>query len=42
LAQMAHAQGSGFVRRTERHMLKVEYAKVNGTWSIAKAEFATV
>jgi hypothetical protein len=42
LAQMAHAQGSGFVGRTERRVLNVEYAKANGAWSIARAEFATV
>ena len=40
LAQMAHAQGSGFVRRTERRVLKVEYVKSSGAWAIAKAEFA--
>lgn len=39
LAQMAHAQGGGFVRRTERHVLRVEYAKTGGAWAIAKAEF---
>lgn len=41
LAQMAHAQGSGFVRRTERRVLKVEYVKTSGAWAIAKAEFAS-
>jgi hypothetical protein len=40
LGQMAHAQGSGFVRRTERRVLKVEYRKASGAWTIAKAEFA--
>ena len=40
LAQMAHAQGSGFVRRTERRVLKVEYVKASGAWAIAKAELA--
>jgi len=40
LAQMAHAQGSGYIRRTERRILKVEYAKVSNAWAIAKAEFA--
>ncbi|MGH9716558.1 MAG: hypothetical protein ACRD4R_07515 [Candidatus Acidiferrales bacterium] len=40
LARMAHAQGSGFVRRTERRMLNVRYVKTGGAWSIAKAEFA--
>ena len=42
LAQMAHAQGSGFVRRTERRVLKVEYVKASGAWAIAKVEFASV
>jgi len=42
LAQMAHAQGSGFVRSTERRVLNVEYAKTNAAWSIAKAEFPPV
>jgi hypothetical protein len=42
LAQMAHAQGSGFVRRTERRVLKVEYTKPSGAWAIAKVEFAPV
>jgi len=40
LAQMAREQGGGFVRRTERRVLNVEYSKVSGAWSIAKAEFA--
>jgi hypothetical protein len=40
LAQMAHAQGGGFVRRTERRVLRVEYAKTSGGWVIAKVEFA--
>jgi hypothetical protein len=39
LARMAHAQGGGFVRRTERRVLKVEYLKASGVWAIAKAEF---
>ena len=42
LAQMAHAQGGGFVRRTERRVLKVEYVKTSGAWAIAKVEFASV
>ncbi|MGO9588447.1 MAG: hypothetical protein ACLP3K_00190 [Candidatus Acidiferrales bacterium] len=42
LAQMAHAQGSGFVRRTERRILKVEYVKASGAWAIARAELAPV
>jgi len=40
LAQMAHAQGSGFVRRTERRILKVEYVKASGAWAITRAELA--
>jgi hypothetical protein len=38
LGQMAHAQGSGFVRRTEHRVLKVEYVKASSAWAIAKAE----
>jgi hypothetical protein len=40
LAQMAHAQGTGFIRRTEHRVLKVGYVKASGAWAIAKAEFA--
>lgn len=40
LAQMAHAQGSGFVRRSERRILTVNYVKASGSWSIANAQFA--
>jgi hypothetical protein len=39
LARMAHAQGGGFVRRTERRVLEVEYRKASGVWAIAKARF---
>ena len=42
LAQMAHEQGSGFIRRTQRGVLKVEYAKTFGAWTIAKIKFETV
>lgn len=42
LAQMAHVQGSGFIRRSDRRVLNVEYAITNGAWSVAKAEFAPV
>ncbi len=42
LARMAHAQGGGFVRQTERRVLKVEYKKIAGAWTIAKAEFAPI
>jgi hypothetical protein len=41
-AQMARAQGGGFVCRTERRVLKVEYVKASGAWAIAKVEFAPV
>jgi hypothetical protein len=40
LSRMAHAQGGGFVRRTERRVLKVEYVKSSGAWAIATVEFA--
>jgi hypothetical protein len=39
-AQMAHAQGGGFVRSTERRGLNVEYVKASGAWAIAEAELA--
>ncbi len=42
LARMAHAQGGGFVHRTERRVLKVEYMKASGAWAIAKVEFELV
>jgi hypothetical protein len=38
LARMAHAQGGGFVRRTERRVLTVEYVRTSGAWAIAKVE----
>jgi hypothetical protein len=41
LAQMAHAQGDGFVRRTEHRILNVEYVKMPGCWSIASAQVAS-
>ena len=41
LARMAHAQGGGFVRRTERRVLKADYVKADGGWAIAKVEFAS-
>ena len=41
LAQMAHAQGGGFIRRTERRVLKADYVKADGGWAIAKVEFAS-
>jgi hypothetical protein len=42
LAEMAHAQGSGFVRHAGSRVLDVEYVKASGGWAIAKAEFAPV
>ena len=42
LAQMARAQGGGFVRRMERRVLNVDYVKASGAWAIAKIEFASV
>lgn len=38
LAQMAHAQGGGVVRRTEPRVLKAEYVKAGGAWVIARVE----
>ena len=38
LAQMAHAQGGGIVRLTERRLLNVVYVKVDGAWAIATVE----
>lgn len=40
LAQMAHAQGYGAVRRTERRTLTVGYTKVGGSWKIERISFA--
>ena len=42
LGQMAHAQGGGLVRRTEKRVVKVEYVKANGAWAIAGVELAGV
>jgi hypothetical protein len=42
VARMAHAQGGGFVRQTERRVLRIEYVKVPGAWAIAKVDFALV
>lgn len=42
LARMAHAQGGGFVRRTERRVLTVEYVKADGVWAIAKVGFTSI
>lgn len=40
LAQMAHAQGHGAVRRTERRRLIVGYTKAGGSWQIAQVTLA--
>jgi hypothetical protein len=42
LARMAHAQGGGFVRWTERRVLKIAYVKASGAWAIAKIELRPV
>jgi len=40
LAQMAHVQGEGVVRRTERRTLLVGYAKTGGAWAIQGVKLA--
>ncbi|MDE3109551.1 MAG: hypothetical protein KGL02_06380 [Acidobacteriota bacterium] len=42
LAQMAHAQGDGFIRRTERRILETEYTNSAGQWAVSKAEIVSV
>jgi hypothetical protein len=42
LAQMAHAQGHGNVRRTERRMLTVEYTRAGDTWKIGRVTLRTL
>ena len=42
LVQMAHAQGGGVIRHTERRVLKAAYVKTKGAWAIAKVELAGV
>ena len=41
LARMAHAQGHGTVRQTERRVLRVDYANISGTWKIASVASRT-
>ncbi|HTZ99127.1 MAG TPA: hypothetical protein VMB02_02275 [Candidatus Aquilonibacter sp.] len=41
LAQMARAQGGGFIRRTERRTVNVQYVKSAGAWAIAKVDLAS-
>ena len=42
LAQMAHAQGSGGVRRTEFRTLRADYVKSGGAWTIATLGFEPI
>ncbi len=42
LAQMAHAQGGGVIRRTERRVLKAAYVKAGDAWAIARVELVSV
>jgi len=42
LAQMAHVQGNGSVRRTERRMLTVSYTKTGSAWAIGKVGLRSV
>ena len=42
LAQMAHVQGNGTVRRTERRMLTVSYTKTGGAWAIGTVGLRSV
>lgn len=39
LAQMAHAQGEGFLRSTERRLLEADYVKTADGWTIADVSF---
>ncbi len=38
LAQMAHAQGGGVIRRTERRVLEAQYVKADGAWVIGTVQ----
>ncbi|HTC43635.1 MAG TPA: hypothetical protein VK696_01165 [Steroidobacteraceae bacterium] len=42
LAQMAHVQGHGTVRRTERRQLIVRYLKSDGAWRMDRLEWRTL
>jgi hypothetical protein len=42
LAQMAHVQGHGSVRRTERRQLMVRYLKSDGVWRIDAVEWRSL
>lgn len=39
LAEMAHAQGCGFIRRTEPRILRVGYKKIGAEWAVTSAAF---
>jgi hypothetical protein len=39
---MAHAQGHGLLRRTERRILRIDYVKTGGTWKIGKVALSTL
>jgi hypothetical protein len=39
LAQMRHAQGEGWLRQSERRLLKADYVNTEGGWMIAKLGF---
>jgi hypothetical protein len=42
LAEMAHAQGEGWVRSTARGVVKADYVKAEGGWAIAKLRLEAV
>jgi hypothetical protein len=42
LAQMAHAQGEGYVRESGRHIVRADYVKTQAGWAIARVDFARV
>lgn len=42
LERMAHAQGHGTIRRTERRVLRGEYTNIGGTWKLASVALRTV
>ncbi len=41
LAQMAHLQGGGLIRTTERRVVKAQYVKTGAAWAIAKIDLAS-
>ncbi len=42
LAQMRHAQGEGWLRQSERRLLKADYVKTEAGWTIAGLRFEPV